>query len=249
MLGEGAARKFWPQVQDAVGQSVQQAQSGPGGPPPRTLLVIGVARDPKFGSLIDGTTGVYAYVPLQQQYLAGWSPMIAARSRHGERLTAQIREVVASAAPNMPVMTAQTAEDYAALGLAPQRVAASLSGGLGTVGLLLAAIGIYGATAYTVTRRTREIGIRVALGARRPQVVCMVLRDGMLLVALGTISGLILAAGASQVLSVLLFGMPPLDPVVFSGAAALFAVSGLAACYMPARRATRIDPMEALRDE
>jgi predicted permease len=248
ILGEAAARRFWP-GREAVGQFVQQTAFAPTGITRRTLRVIGVARDPKFGSLVDGTTGIYAYVSLQQQYLRGMTPMIAARSTHGQRLTNEIRAVVASAAPNAPFVTPQTAEDYAALGLAPQRVVASLSGSLGLVGLLLAAIGLYGVTMYMVTRRTREIGIRMALGARRVDVVLMVLRQGMSLVVVGTIVGLILAAGASQVLSVLLFGIPPLDPVVFSAAAALFVITGIAACYVPARRATQIEPIVALREE
>src|SRR5262249_16728888 len=248
ILGEAAARKFWP-GKEAVGLYVHQEQFSPAGRSRRTLLVVGVARDPKFGSLVDGTTGIYAYVPLQQQYLRGVNPMIAARSTHGQRLNVQISGVVGSATPNAPLITSQTAEEYAALGLVPQRVVASLSGSLGVVGLLLAAMGIYGVTAYTVTRRTREIGIRMALGARRADVVSMVLRQGMSLVAIGTIAGLVLAAVASQALQVFLLGISPLDPIVFSGAVALFACTGLAACYTPVRRATQIDPINALREE
>jgi ABC-type antimicrobial peptide transport system permease subunit len=247
ILGEGAARKFWP-GREAVGQFVQQTSYSPTGLNRRTLRVIGVARDPKFGSLVDGTTGIYAYVPLQQQYLRGMTPMIAARSIHG-RVTNEIRAVVTSVAPNAPFVTPQTAEDYVALGLTPQRVVASLSGSLGLVGLLLAAIGLYGVTMYMVTLRTREIGIRVALGASRIDVIVMVLKQGMSLVVVGTIAGLMLGAAASEALAVLLFGIPPLDPVVFSTSAVLFAITGIAACYVPARRAIQIEPAIALRDE
>ena len=98
-------------------------------------------------------------------------------------------------------------------------------------------------------RRTREIGIRLALGAQRAEVVGMILRQGMSLVVIGSAIGLTLAAGASRLLTRLLFGLPPIDPVTFMGAAALFAAVGLAACYIPARQATRIDAMEALRYE
>jgi len=129
------------------------------------------------------------------------------------------------------------------------RLAASVSGSLGIVGLLLAAIGIYGVTAYAVTCRAREIGIRVAMGAQRSDIVGMVLRHGMWLVAIGSAIGLILAAAASRLLTRLLFGIPPIDPITFAGAATLFAVIGLAACYIPARRAVRVDPVEALRHE
>jgi ABC-type antimicrobial peptide transport system permease subunit len=140
-------------------------------------------------------------------------------------------------------------EDYAALTLIPQRIAAAVSGSLGIVGLLLAAIGIYGVTAYMVSSRTREIGIRVALGAQRGDVVRMVLRQGMMLAFTGMAIGLALAAGASRLLASLLFGVGPTDPLTFAGSAALFCVIGLIACYVPARRATAVDAMEALRYE
>ena len=104
-------------------------------------------------------------------------------------------------------------------------------------------------TAYTVTRRTREIGIRLALGAGRAEVVGMVLRQGMSLVAIGSAIGLTLAVGTSRLLVGLLSGIPPLDPLAFGGSAAVFAIVGLAACFVPALRATRIEPMEALRYE
>jgi putative ABC transport system permease protein len=104
-------------------------------------------------------------------------------------------------------------------------------------------------TAYTVTQRTREIGIRLSLGADRTAVMGMVLRQGMTLVAIGSAIGLLLGAGAGQVLSGARFGTPPPNALMFAAAAALFALVGLAACYVPARRATRIGAMEALRYE
>jgi putative ABC transport system permease protein len=140
-------------------------------------------------------------------------------------------------------------EDYAALTLIPHRVAASVSASLGIVGLLLAAIGIYGVTAYSVTSRTREIGIRVALGAQRGRVVRMVVGQGMTLTMAGAALGLMLAAGASRLLGSLLFGIGATDPLTFIGSAVLFSAIGLAACYVPARRALRIEPVAALRDE
>ena len=117
------------------------------------------------------------------------------------------------------------------------------------VGLLLASIGIYGVTASAVARRTREIGIRMALGARRTDVVRMVMREGLWLTLIGSAVGLMLAAGASHVLGGFLFGIPPIDPLTFAGTTALFAGVGMAACYVPIRRATHIDPTEALRYE
>ena len=243
ILGAGAARRFWP-GENAVGKYVLHQR----GAVERLLQVVGVAGDPKYGSLVDNTTGLYVYLPLQQEYLPGWT-MIVARSKQGQRITDELRALVASVNPDLLVGTTRTAEEYTALGLLPQRIALAVSGALGIVGLLLAAIGIYGVTAYAVTRRTREIGIRLALGAPHTSVFRMVLRQGMALVAVGCVIGLLLAAAVSSLLASLLFGLPPFDPVTFVGAAALFGFTGLVACYAPAQRATQVDPMIALRSE
>jgi putative ABC transport system permease protein len=120
---------------------------------------------------------------------------------------------------------------------------------LGVVVLLLAAIGIYGVTSYSVNRRTREIGIRMALGADRGSVLRLVIRQGLVLTAAGIALGLALGAAGAQLLRSLLFGVSALDPVAFGGAALLFGAVAMAASYLPARRATRVDPMLALRAE
>ncbi len=250
IIGEHAARRFWP-GQEPVGKYILQREwgLGPGGTPKpsRRLVVVGVVRDPKYGSLIDSTTGLQIYVPLQQQYTARL--LIIARSSHGQRVAHAIRTLVASMNPRLPVRGTQTAEEYTRFALLPQRIAVSVSGSLGLVGLLLAAIGIYGVTAYMVACRTREIGIRVAMGARRSAIVRMVVGQGMVLALIGSVIGLTLAAGVSQFLKGFLFGVPPLDPPAFIGAAALFAVIALIACGAPARRAATIEPLIAFRQE
>ena len=210
------------------------------------MTVVGVARDSKYRTLGEEPRP-FVYVPIQQQYMPRTT--IVARSTHGQRLAADLRKLLASMNPNLPIVTAQTFDDYAALGLIPQRVAASVSASLGIVGLLLAAIGIYGVTAYMVTSRTREIGIRMALGAQPRDVVGMVLRQGMALALIGVAIGLVLAAGASRLLGSLLFGVGPADPLAFGGSALVFCLIGLAACYVPARRATEIEATQALRYE
>src|SRR5262249_17911240 len=136
-----------------------------------------------------------------------------------------------------------------ALTLIPQRVAASVSGSLGIVGLLLAAIGIYVVAVYVVSSCIREFGIRIVLGAQRGAVMRMVLRQGLTVTAIGAAIGLALAAAASRLVGSLLLGVGAADPVAFAGSAALFAIVSLAACYVPARRATTIDASEALRAE
>jgi putative ABC transport system permease protein len=147
------------------------------------------------------------------------------------------------------IESSQTGDEYASLGLAPWRIAASVSGSLGIVGLLLAGIGVYGVTAYMVTRRTREIGVRIALGASRGSVVALIVKQGMWLVAIGGFIGMAFGAGAGQLLASLLFGAPPVDLLIFSATAGLFLVIGFLACYIPALRATRINAIEALRHD
>jgi ABC-type antimicrobial peptide transport system permease subunit len=226
-----------------------QPTLGPRGPsgPTRILLVVGVAHDVRSSSLLDGVSRSCVYVPVQQQYQS--SLTIVARTTHGQRIPDELRALVTSMNPDLPIVTAQTLEESVSLGLAPQRIAASVTGSLGSVGLLLAGIGIYGVTAYAVARRTREIGIRIALGARRVDVIGMILREGVSLTLIGSGVGLIVAAAISRALAGFLFGIPPIDPLTFTGTTVLFVAIGLAACYVPARRATRVDAMESLRFE
>ncbi|HEV3057925.1 MAG TPA: ABC transporter permease [Vicinamibacterales bacterium] len=248
IAGEEAAQEFWP-GRDPLGQSIVQPTIGPHGQTTstRVLRVIGVARDIRTSSLVDGLSQSLVYVPLQQQYTPNVT--IVARSRSGRRLADELRKLVEAMNPNLPIVAAQTLEDSLALGLIPQRLVASVAGSLGFVGLVIAALGLYGVMAYAVTVRTREIGIRIALGARRANVIGLILRQGMLLTIVGAIAGLLLSAAVSHLLSAFLFGVPPMDPVTFSGAAALFIGVGLVACYLPTRQATRIDAMDALRYE
>jgi predicted permease len=246
IVNETAARRMWPN-QDPLGKVLVHHLDRRGtSDSTRPMTVVGVARDAKYAFLGEPPTG-FVYVPMQQQYIPRTT--IVARAADGRRLAAEIRSLLAAMNPNVPVVNAQTFEEYASLGLLPQRIAASVAGSLGVLGLLLAAIGIYGVTAYMVTSRTREIGIRIALGAQRHSVIGMVLRQGMVLTLTGAAIGLVLAAAASRLLGSILFGVNATDPVAFLGAAALFVVIGLAACVTPARRATEIDAMEALRHE
>lgn len=253
IVGEGVVRRFWPNTapRDAVGRFIRQTSFDPrtAAPSARTLRVIGVAHDPTYGTLVDSATGLYLYVPLQQQYRHGQATMIVARTKDGRRIADEIRALVASVNPHLPIVRAQTADEYTSLGLMPQRIAALVAGSLGMVGVLLAATGIFGVTSYTVAQRTREYGVRIALGATRGDIVDMVLRESMKLTCAGAIAGLVVAAGAGRLVSSLLFGVAPIDPVTFIGATLLFVATGLAACYLPARRATRIDALEALRHE
>jgi ABC-type antimicrobial peptide transport system permease subunit len=189
----------------------------------------------------------YLYVPFAQQYLPRISLLV--RTRSGASAIPQIRQIVRQLNPNMPVTNAMPLAQVTAIELVPQRIAAAVAGSLGVVGLLLSAIGIYGVTAYAVSRRTREIGIRIALGADRARVLRLILRQGLVLAAIGVGLGIVIAAAGSKLLESLLYGVRGLDPITFAGACLLFGAVALAATYFPARRATRVDPMIALRNE
>ena len=244
IVNETAARQWWPR-QDALGKTLLQETGRPDAPDAvRTLTVVGVARDSKYRNLGEDPRP-FVYVPIQQQYMS--RTVIAARSAHGQRLAGELRALLASMNPNLPIVQSLTFDAYSQLGLLPQRIAASVAGSLGLVGVLLAAIGIYGVTAYMVSSRTREIGIRMALGAERASVVRMVLRQGLTLTMIGAAIGLAVAAAASRLLGSLLFGVGATDPLTFIGSTVLFFVVGAAACYVPARRATAIGAMDALR--
>ncbi len=136
----------------------------------------------------------FVYVPVQQQSSFTSSLTIITRARQGESVANAVRKLVGSMNPDLPIAATPTLAESVALGLMPQRIAASIAGSLGTVGLLLAAIGIYGVTAFTVTRRLREFGIRVALGARRADILRIVLRQGLGLTFAGCAIGVLLAA-------------------------------------------------------
>jgi putative ABC transport system permease protein len=139
--------------------------------------------------------------------------------------------------------------EYADLGLFPQRLAASVAGSLGIVALLLAAIGLYGVTAYMVASRSREIGIRMALGSSAGATVALMLRSALEIAAIGGAIGLALAAGASLAIGDLLFGISPLDPLAYISTLVVLGGVTLAATYVPARRAAAVDPLRALRAE
>jgi predicted permease len=267
ILSESAARRFWP-GQPAIGKYVLRHQRGRDGQDVVTpLAVVGVAHDvsPPIGApssptrRVDGprdggdapttvaiSSAGMLYLPLEQRYAPRL--VLLTRGAKGRAIGAEARDVVRSLDPQLP-MLAQLLESQTGPVYLQLRITAAVAGGVGLVGLLLAAMGVYGLTAYTTARRTREIGIRVAMGATRRDIVGLILGQGMSLVAIGSAIGLVLAAAASRLFTRLLFGVPPFDPPTFAATAALFAAVGLAACVAPIRRAVGIDAANALRYE
>jgi putative ABC transport system permease protein len=164
-------------------------------------------------------------------------------------LTTAIRKAVAAIDRNQPLTSVQTMADVIGATTAPRRFNALLLGVFATVALTLATLGIYSVISYSITLRTHEIGIRMALGAHRPAILMMVLRRGMLLTAIGTVLGLVGAFGLTRWMSSMLFGVSASDPLTYAMVVFVALVAALFACSIPARRATRVDPLVALRYE
>jgi putative ABC transport system permease protein len=242
IINEAFAKQLWP-GQDPIGR---QMMTDDDGPRKRPLQVVGLTADARLVSL--GTPAEpFIYVPFAQQYVSRVAVLV--RTTDGHNSVPQIRDAIRGLNPNLPIIESLPLTQVTAIGLVPQRIAAAVAGSLGIVGLLLAAIGIYGVTAYAVSRRTREIGIRIALGADRSAVIRLVLQQGLLLASIGVTIGVAIAAVGSRLVESLLFGVRGLDPVTFGVACVLFAAVTLVASYVPARRASTVDPMVALRNE
>ena len=239
ILNETFAAALFP-GQDAVGRTVTNGD--------RVVTIIGVARNAKYRTLGERPRN-FIYVPLAQRYMGRTNLLVKTTPGAAVSVVAPIRRLVQEVDARLPILREHTLEEQTAMALFPQRVALYVSGGLGTVALLLALLGIYGVTAFTVTQRTREIGVRVALGAQRSHVLGLVLRQGVVLAAVGVVVGSLAAFGATRLIANLLYGVPPTDVIAFGGAALALAVAAVAASWIPARRAARVDPIIALRSE
>jgi putative ABC transport system permease protein len=168
---------------------------------------------------------------------------------HTAAIADEVRQQVQSLDPALPVYGAQTLDETVSASLSQRRFSMELVGLFALIALLLAGLGIYGVISYVVSERTHEIGIRLALGAQRRNILHIVLRQGLGLAIAGAAVGLICALIVSQLMASLLYGIRPTDPLTFAGVALLFIGVALAACYVPARRAMKVDPMDALRYE
>ena len=238
VVNETFARRYWPDG-SAVGRTIGFRGS--------RVSIVGVARDAKYSTLTE-TTPAFAYFPLAQQ----WEPrqMFLVRTVGDPlSLAPAIDRTLHAIDPGLPRAAVSTLRRDNGFVLIPQRVAAIVIGALGAVGLLLATVGLYGIMAYSSSRRRREIGIRMALGARSADVLGMIVRDGMRLALSGVFAGLTLATFATRLLTRYLFGVSPLDGATFAFMALLFAAVALVASYLPARRAASANPMRVLREE
>jgi putative ABC transport system permease protein len=211
------------------------------------MQVIGVVEDGKYAGLNEEPQP-YVCRPLSQAY-SGATTLVARTNSDPQKMLAAIRNQLQQLDPRLPVSSAKLLTERMALPLLPVRVAASLLGSFGILALALAAIGIYGVMSYSVSRRTREIGVRIALGAQASDVLKLAIGQGMMLVLMGVVIGVSVALALTRLARSLLFGVSATDPLTYTGVAALMICVALLACYIPARRATKIDPMVALRNE
>jgi predicted lysophospholipase L1 biosynthesis ABC-type transport system permease subunit len=211
------------------------------------IEVIGVVADAKYQSLDEPAQPMAYYVHSQRfDYLNNFAVRVSGDP--GPILPA-IRQAIKDASRNLPIDEVATLADHVERSVAQQTLVARLAAFFGAVALLLACIGLYGLMSYAVARRTNEMGIRLALGAQPGAVRRMVLGEGLVLVTIGLVLGLAAAWAATRLLTGLLFGLSPGDPSTIATATVLLALVAAVAVYWPARRASRVDPLVALREE
>jgi macrolide transport system ATP-binding/permease protein len=241
LVNETFARRFWP-GQSALGKRF--SHDGSAGP---WIEVVGVIEDGKYFSLSEDPAP-FIYRNLRPQD-GGYLTMVVRTAGEPQAAMAAIRREFQQLDAALPVYNVKTMTEHLALSLFPARVAATLLGGFGLLALLLAAVGIFGVMSYAVTQRTREIGIRIALGAPAGRILRLAVGDGVKLTMLGLALGLGCAFAGTRLMSIFLYGLSALDVMTFAGVSLLLAVVALVACYIPARRALKVDPLMALRCE
>jgi len=240
IVNRSAATRFWPGV-DAVGRRARL--NGADGP---EITVVGVVADAKFNSVSEAPQP-HIYLPLGQQYIGWESLVVQLRGSPTEGAFAAVRSAVTAVDPTLPTFGIMTMDRAVRNGLNNSETAATLAGVFGLVALLIASVGLYGLVANFAAARTREIGVRIALGATRGRVASLVIGRAAGLAGVGIALGLAGSLAAAQVLRGLLVGLSPRDPVTFIAVPVFLVVVVVAASYLPARRASRLDPARVLR--
>jgi predicted permease len=250
LVNESLAKRFYP-GQSVIGRRIRP--SGGGGPNTPYFTVVGVLKDVKQGGL-DSDTGTELYVTTAQTASTlGFAPqsmnLVLRTSLSLAALAPSIRRVVTEMDASLPIVNMRTMDEVFAASVVRPRFLAQLLAIFAALALTLAAIGTYGVLSYAVTERRHEIGIRMALGADRGKVLGMILGQGLRVTALGLVIGIAGSFALTRLASSLLFQVKPTDPATFIIVAAFITVVAAIACLIPARRATRVDPMVVLREE
>jgi putative ABC transport system permease protein len=245
VINETMAKNLFPD-EDPVGKRIT-FDTGDDNPNPDWYEIVGVVGDVKQYGL-DQATPLQTYEPYTQQTYS-YMTLVARTTVAPTNLTAAIRNAVLQIDKEQPIANVRTLDQILSTSIAQQRFSMLLLGVFAAVAMLLAAVGIYGVLSYSVTQRTHEVGIRMALGAGRRDVLRLLIGHGMLLTLIGVAAGLAAAFALTRLMSTLLFGVSPTDPATFGLIALLLVTVALLACWIPARRATKVDPMVALRNE
>jgi putative ABC transport system permease protein len=244
LINETLARKFWPdQKENPLGQHITMKDWGP----PLTGEIVGVVGDVR-GDGLDAAVGPMLYWPYTQ-FGQIFNTIVVRSDDDPGRLAGAVKSKIWSVDKDQTVSRVQTMDQVLSDSVARRRLYVGLLGVFACAALLLAATGIYGVVSYSVTQRTREIGIRVALGAERVDILELIITHAAKLALAGELIGFAVAFGLTRLMASLLFGTSPADPLTFAGVAILLTAVAAAACYIPARRAMRVDPMVALRYE
>jgi predicted permease len=241
IVNEAFARRYWPNA-DPIGKRL--SAHGAEGP---FREVVGVTPTGKYNTLGEEPRPFY-YLPLWQEY-NGAVTLHVRTAGDPRAMMSSVRDAVRSVDATVPVFDVKTMEEQLLVALLPARLAGTLLGAFGLLALLLASVGIYGVMAYSVVQRTREIGVRRALGAQTTNVMRLILGEGLRLAAIGLAIGLAAAVALTRFAASLLYGVTPTDPLTFAGAIGILTAAALVACYIPALRALRVDPVTALRYE
>ena len=241
IVNETFAKKFF-NGQDPIGRRFSWR-----GPEDPFFEIVGVVPAGKYNSLGEDPKPA-VYTPLYQDY-SGTVTLVARTRGDSRQVLAALRGVVQELDPTISVYAAKTLHEHMGTSLFPARMAAIALGSFGVLALILAAVGIYGVMSHVVAGRTREIGLRMALGAQLSDVQKLILKQGMLLAAIGSLFGLVIAFGGARMMKSLLYGVSASDPITFTCVALILLNIALLACWIPARRASRVEPMIALRSE
>jgi putative ABC transport system permease protein len=252
IVSEGLARKLWP-GQDALGRRVACCEGSPEDPKWKTI--VGIATDTRSRGPEEDAYPEF-YLPVAQAPQDAWDWIqrtitIAVRAARPDptSVAAPMRAALRAVAPGVPAYDLRTMDDRLRAALAQERFNTLLLAALGAVGLLLAAVGIYGIVAYFVARRTAEFGVRMALGATARDILWITARHGLPPIGLGLVGGIAASLAATRLLRATLRGVSPTDPTTLAAVVAVLAASAALATYIPARKATRINPSSALRSE